>query len=440
MVEHLALHVLGAKQPYDFNGFVDGNRAVFHATGTPDEVASFMTRVCAAIADLPDDRLEAESRILRTEASSRSFGLVDRLKWYRFGARGHGLVTMREFALEAPNAATVQAWAAAHFTAENATAWFSGPIPAPLGFEALPHGRRIPCPEPIPIAGLRTPAFLNELSGAVAISFVTDREAWISIPWQIAAERLHERLRFREGVTYSAQFEFHPIAADRGHSTIIVSCLDEHAVAVQDGLLQVLDELAQKGPSVEELQGVRRNFLRGWSEPESVPAHLDTAALNELVGYPVRALRDYAEELDRSTPDSCAAAVRAAVESAILLLPPGCPLGRDSFRPYPLWSSMMASGRRFQAASRRFPWSRKAPELVVGSDGVSIVTPEGQAVTVLYNACAGAVSHSDGALQVIGDDGFIVWIKPTEWRGGDRARDSVLRTVPSGRLLVIPAR
>src|SRR5207249_4448622 len=104
-------------------------------------------------------------------AAGRQSGPVEALRWYRFGSAGHGLPMLREYALEAPDMAAVRGWAAERFTADNASAWFSGPIPAGISFAALPRGRRIPCPEPAPVPGLKTPAFLQGKPGGIAVSF-----------------------------------------------------------------------------------------------------------------------------------------------------------------------------------------------------------------------------------------------------------------------------
>ena len=67
LVEHLAIHPFEAL-PYAINGFVDDTRTVFHATGTPAEVATFLNGIASNLANLPVDRLEDEMRVLRVEA------------------------------------------------------------------------------------------------------------------------------------------------------------------------------------------------------------------------------------------------------------------------------------------------------------------------------------------------------------------------------------
>lgn len=438
-VEHLVLFGLGPRQPYQYNGFVDGNRVVFHATGSPEEVASFFAHICATIGSLPVKRADAEARVLRTEASQREPGVSDRLVWYRFGARHHGLVTIREHAIDVPDPGALQAWATERFTRENAVAWFSGPIPPGLGFEALPSGRRIVCPEPSTLPEITTPAVLIDRPGALAISFLSDRDTWIWIPWQIAVRRLQERLRHREGLAYQFLLEYHPVSGKTAHSTLWAGCLNEHSRTVMAGLIDALHDLAEKGPTAEELRDLRQDYTKLSALPETMLRHLDAATVNELYGRRQQSWRDELLELDEMTPESCAAAVRAAMTTAILALPPACEAVPPPFQWYPAWSKAPVQGRRFRSMSQKYPWSSKGGELVVGKDGLSLVTPQGNVVTVLYESCAGAVCHPDGGLNVIGEDGFTIWVRPGEWQRGEQARQMVLDAVPPGQLLRILA-
>ena len=68
------------------------------------------------------------------------------------------------------------------------------------------------------------------------------------------------------------------------------------------------------------------------------------------------------------------------------------------------------------------------------------VLPESGPRTVLYDACAGVVVHPDGTIHLMGHDAVSLWIKPAEWRHGQRACDAILRAAPVGQLLVIPSR
>jgi hypothetical protein len=55
------------------------------------------------------------------------------------------------------------------------------------------------------------------------------------------------------GLTYSVGADYLPLTRDVAHVTLGADCLDEHATAVRDGILDVLDALAADGPTEGEL-------------------------------------------------------------------------------------------------------------------------------------------------------------------------------------------
>lgn len=68
LVEHLALHRHGLSDLH-YNGATSATYTLFHVTGTPAEVTTYLNGVCAALRDLPLERLETEREILRTESA-----------------------------------------------------------------------------------------------------------------------------------------------------------------------------------------------------------------------------------------------------------------------------------------------------------------------------------------------------------------------------------
>lgn len=71
LVEHLALHRHGVSDLH-YNGATAATYTLFHVTGTPDEVVTYLNGVCAALRDLPVERLETERDILRRKPRPRS--------------------------------------------------------------------------------------------------------------------------------------------------------------------------------------------------------------------------------------------------------------------------------------------------------------------------------------------------------------------------------
>src|SRR4051794_34416142 len=67
MVEHLALFGL-VDSSLDMNALVHDARTEFMCAGDPEEVSEFFRHVTRALCDLPVSRLEAEKRVLESEA------------------------------------------------------------------------------------------------------------------------------------------------------------------------------------------------------------------------------------------------------------------------------------------------------------------------------------------------------------------------------------
>lgn len=93
LVEHLALHRHGLSDLH-YNGATAAAYTHFAVTGTADDVVEYLNGVCAALRDLPVDRLETEKEILRTEAAGRGCGAADGMGVWRYGARSSSVVRM----------------------------------------------------------------------------------------------------------------------------------------------------------------------------------------------------------------------------------------------------------------------------------------------------------------------------------------------------------
>ncbi len=440
LVEHLVLsEFVHTRHRYALNGFVDPLRTVFWATGTPAEVTAFLHGVCRNISQLPLDALEKECRILRTEAADRPANPAESFAFLRFGARGYGLVGISEFGLAAPKPAVVADWAARHFTRQNAAAWFSGPVPDTLSFDALPHGQRQPCPGSTVIDDLQLPAGYSTGQRFVGLAFTTLREDWFAIPLGIVTDRLTNRLRFRDGLVYSVRSALDHIDATRSHSILWTHCFSENVRKVETAILEELDDLATGGPTRSELQEVRETFVRAWCEPEAIPELFDAQVINELVGFPSRSPAELLADLDERSLEEWARGVQSALESALLCLPADSNSAHERFHPYPFTSRSRVHGRSYRTATQRYPWSKKTAKLVVGQDGVTLITAIGTFITVLYETCT-AVLFPEGHLQLLGDDGFVINVYAREWSRGDHAHASILHSLPRARLLVIPQR
>jgi zinc protease len=89
LVEHLALHQVGVTR-YHIAGETSPLTTTFGVRGDVEQVTAFFARVCAALADLPPDRLDIEKAILRTEDNSDRPGFLEPLLGWRYGPATYG--------------------------------------------------------------------------------------------------------------------------------------------------------------------------------------------------------------------------------------------------------------------------------------------------------------------------------------------------------------
>lgn len=428
LVEHLALAPFG-QQEFDHNGFVDPMRSVFHAAGTPGEVASHLGAVARSIHDLPLDRLGLERRILGDEAAQNGQAIGGALRWYRFGATGHGLPGVEELGLRWLGPEPVREWAATRYGRWNAVLWLSGPPPAGLRIE-LPDVVPPPRPAATPIADVRYPACVPWQGPGVAISYLAHRSFESNVAASVLERRARQRLRFDQGLVYDIAFDYEPLGGDTAHVIVGADCPDERIPAVRDALLAVIGELAEHGPTEAELASEATAFRRGLDDRDGRLGFLDAMTGETLLGRPIRQPDEMAELRGAVTASGARDAFAAGVGS-MLLLANAEPLGTAPWSLYPAWSPGRVDGREYRPAGFHLPGRGPRERLLVGSEGVSFVTPDGSLTTRWSDVVAVAHEAPDARL-IFGADGFTVGVAATAWRDGASAVASIDARVPAG--------
>jgi hypothetical protein len=429
LVEHLALYPVG-RQPYDYNGVVEENIALFWASGRREEVLDFLGRCSRQVGELPLDRLEDEKRVLRVEGA-RVGGLYGDLLSYRYGAQGYGLMGFNELGLRSLEAGDVADWSARFFSSGNAVAWLSGP---PDGLSlTLPVAGRQPPPEPEPLSGLELPAQSWHRGAAVLANFEGRRSSALSTAMAIAADRVHERLRREEGVAYSPGGAYNPLTADRVYVVLSSDCRENDAVPVRDGVLAILDDLADHGPTEGELEWHRSMVLRQRADPHARLQQLDYYARRELIGGDPLDDATVLREIDELTPESVATAVQEVLPSMLVSVPAGTP---RSARPG--LAEYRAPDPTDSVAGTRFPPNKKwrqleaFDEVTIGSAGLTYrARPGAEPFTIRFEDCVAAVEAQESSLDLIARTGSYVRISPERFENGVLALDTVRRALPA---------
>lgn len=430
VVEHLALSTLG-RRDHAVNGFVNLLNTVFYAQGTGAEVLAFLGDLTEAIAAPDLERIGAELRVLRTEASLDAGDFTSRQLFYRFGASGFGGAHLREFALGWVGRDEIQQWRDERLTAGNVAIWLHGTEP-PEQLGGLPEGgrRRPPAVETLP--RLELPSFLAAGTGGVALTLIAERSVATVAALEIVLERLHERLRLGRGLSYAVSGGYQVLSASNAHASVMADCLDEHAGEVTDAMLEVIDELVEHRPTTKELEDhVGRAERAERDNPDDRErAALDRAVTDALVGAEVADAAELTRQRRELQPQQLADALRTALPSALVIAPAGTRKPRQWLADYEPHNAEQLGESIFKARGRR-----ASTKLGVGARGLSHTTGDREPISICWTECALAIRKPVGSLLLLSQDGTEIEVNPRHWRDGDELLDAIERHVPEELLI-----
>ncbi|MFF5182800.1 M16 family metallopeptidase [Streptomyces sp. NPDC000345] len=431
LVEHLALHRLGLSDLH-YNGATANAYTLFHVTGSEEEVVRYLNTVCAALRDLPMDRLETEKEILRTEAAGRGSGPNHQMPLWRYGAQSYGLSSYSELGTWSLTADQVRDWAATRFTRDNAVLWItSDHVPDGLDL-TLPRGSRLPAPAPTSALPV-TPAYIHGDDGHVVLTSVVRRSTAASVFADVLGRALFQDLRQEGGYSYSAEADYSPRDAEYATLTAYADALPQKQDAVVGGFVDTLARLRAGRIEQSELDSVRGKLLKMYDAPDLAAASLPSYALSLLLGHRILSPAQHRAELNAVTLADLREVAREAWNGALLQVP-GRGVDWAGFTLAPQFSQTSVSGTRHQSLED------DKVTLVIGTEGVSLLTPRGP-VTVRYDATAAMTTRPDGARCLTGHDGFSVSVEPTLYRGLTPERVAAVdAAVPPRAVVRMPAR
>ncbi|MFJ3925735.1 M16 family metallopeptidase [Streptomyces sp. NPDC090022] len=403
LVEHLALHRHGLSDLH-YNGATAAAYTHFHVTGTPADVVEYLNGVCAALRDLPMERLETEKEILRTEGAGRGRGPGHALPLWRYGSRSYGLTSYGETGLHRLTGHAVRAWAQEWFTRENAVLWMTTDT-LPEGLDlTLPSGTWRPAPAPTS-ALPQTPAYFHGDDGGVVLSSVLPRSTRANLFTEVLGKELFRELRQKGGYSYTAAADY--CVRDADHATVLAyaDALPEKQGAVVGAFIDVLAKLRAGRIEQADLDAVRASALSHLDAPDLAAAMLPSHAMNLLLGH-----RNLTEEQARAEIAAVTVAdlrqVARELWANALLQVPGRGVEWAGVAAAPQESADIVTGRRYTSLEDR------EVALLVGSDGVSLTGPGDSRITVRYAECSLMNVYPDGGRHLIGHDGFTLAVEP----------------------------
>ncbi|MDY0909101.1 hypothetical protein [Microbacterium sp. CFBP9034] len=402
LVEHLALFGQNLSDLHH-NGATDEWATQFHATGSVAKVVAFLNGVCAALRDLPLDRMEVEKGILAAEAARGSGHAFDRLRVERYGVRGPGGAGYEGFGLPAVSAADVATWVGERFTRGNAVAWITTDV-VPDGLDLrLPEGPQWPVPELSESIGAK-PAYFFGPPGVVVLDAVVPATTAGTAFSYVASRALFRSLRQEGGLSYDARCDWERIGPGHARVTVSADALPEKQAEAVGEIIDVLAALRAGRIDQAELDNARGELddLRG------VPflgAHLlPSAAYKLAAGIETRSPEQSAADFAAVTVDDVADMARQVWTGAVAQIPEG-DLDWAGFTLVPVWSNSAVSGTAHERVGHNHG------TLIVGSEGVTVQEAEG-VVTVRFADAEALEVWPDGARRLIGADGFRILIEP----------------------------
>jgi zinc protease len=427
LIEHLAIPPRHSPN-VDVNGTVTGNETMFWAAGGRDDALAAFDGILEGLAELPLQRLEAERQILLTEAASAGSDPVQGDAALRFGARGHGLIAYGEFGLHRLEAPDVERWWSRYFTAGNAAFWMTGRPPRRFRVPLL-AGERRAAREPELIPDVRFPAHNVEgPSGGVSAGLLVERSSAANAMRDLADRRLRHRLRFERGLSYGVQAVYDRMSPTHAHCVFWADCLDSRAAAVRDDLLSTVRSLAADGPTAEELRGETESLRKAVSDPANAGTFTYGFASDELGGARKLTPEALVEGRAAVRPEDVAGVLSEALETLLLITPESAGELAEGFERYPLTSPKRVSGRTHRIRGLHLRGELRKARLVVADDGISLISPRDEAITILFSECCAVLRWVDGRRVLWGEDGFSLEVEPDYWRGGSE----VVRKIDAG--------
>jgi len=434
LVEHLAL-VSFKEQPYAYGGQVEGARTLFYVQGSDAEIREFFNRLCENLRALPLDRLADEARLLETEAQSRQGGALSSLLGGRYGCQGWGLMGYPEYALQHPEPDRVKAWADEWFTAENAALGLSGPMdPPPID---LRSGRRMASPALTPLSLVRTPAWFHDREQGVAMSFIAPYSVRFSSLMRVLQRHGFSRLRFGESLSYEVDSATLRLGRDNTHGIMWADGLPENVSKVLNGMLSVLDEVMEKGPTEAELREDVEALRKSIDNPGWPMALLDGQLTNDLFGTTMRTSDEAIAELESATPRDYAALLREIFPSLLTIVPSGVAVLDRRLTAVPAWSTDEAHGTVYRLRAATSVVAQQMTSLTVGDAAISLRLGPGKLVTIPYAECMAALTWDDGSRTLLSRDSFRLHVRPNDWKGGAEIAKALERHLPAE--VMVPA-
>jgi hypothetical protein len=208
--------------------------------------------------------------------------------------------------------------------------------------------------------------------------------------------RLHERLRFGEGLSYAT-------VGDVDRLTTVA-------------LLETVSAIAADGHRPDDLRQAIATTRRAISSNLSVLEILTQWAYDELAGLEHATVGAMLDRIEAIEARDVAAAVARVISAAVLVVPCGCEPSDQRFRPYVGPTADVLRGRTFHKQRQTLlSFGPRVNYIAINQDGVTLVDGQGQPTTVYFNRCVGMLKFGDGERHLLGQDAQTIQFIRDEW-------------------------
>lgn len=409
LIEHLALSRLDVR--YEYNGYVDALSTNFHAKGTPEEVAEFLTHICISLGHLPYERLSTEIKVLQAEGSQRGTSAYASGLNALFGTHHFGMLAVPEIGLDHATPEMIEDWRMRRFTRENAMVWLAGPPPpSTLSFAALPHGERIPPIKPLRVLP-NQPTVYHVAASGPAVMNVSERNVETQVIFAIAAQRLENRMRSIEGLSYSVQTHRDVVNARYAVMGIFSDCTPENAEQARATMVAELHRMVFDGITKDEVVEVADRMERALSDDNAAFGRAMTTAHNLLIGYPQLTEPQLIERAMATSSEDSIRILRRFLSGALWTVPHQAEVRDRRFTHVSSFSPTSAAGTTAESIYTDH-------RLSIDAERMSVLDTAGNAVTVGLDDTVGAKRWLDGAWTFWNIEGFVLSVMPSDYHGG----------------------
>jgi hypothetical protein len=248
---------------------------------------------------------------------------------------------------------------------------------------------------------------------AVAVSFVSELDWETTAVVEFARQRAHERLR-RAALSYSVEYTHVRIGGNRGLEYVSADGTEETLPKVVGELVNVVEELAESGPTDAEIATMHEARSHFRDHPGNVIGYVESAGRMRLLDQSVPTPEEVDDIWASHTASSLHDAFRKLMPT-IHVIAPELVSGQLSGWTTPSeWST-----DRVEGTIHRPIHARERGMLIVGVEGVSWTPDDERCRTIRWGDVDTCFTFDDGSRVILGVDGISVIVTPWDWQGGE---------------------